>query len=276
MERQEQEQQQRPDIDVRAIINEHNIIKKHLYEGIYVDIPYRFPPEEIRLLDLSTGHGNDLHKWYFSNYRHVVGIDIYEPSIREAKQRFKNLSVKTFRNPFSANFIQGDLKNEQFVDTFIENHYDMNKKFDAISMNNAIHYFFDKEKNLETLMSLIGNVIKPGGYFFGLDLDGKRIIDILNENIVSKNYSIEPSFNSKKVSKSYGNKYMFTLNTDDDNRSTYFSIRGKSTEYLVDIDELERVANKFGMKLLKTFHISENKSDDLFYIDVIFMFQKHV
>lgn len=243
----------------------HSNAKKSLYEEMYTRIPYRIPTCKARLLDLSCGRCGDLHKWYAVGYKHVVGIDVHERSLSEAQSRIQSKKKKTL-NEFNVDLVHEDLLDADFVSSFAETNFE---KFDTVSMNFALHYFFKDLDCVDHLMAMISKVLRPGGFFFGIDLDGNRIRNVVDEKIH------EHESNDKYVLTPYfeDNSYSFCLT--EDHGSNYFQfMKTSSMEYLVDVDKLVELCEKNSLILERIEHLTEDKMNHVIYFDVVFVFKK--
>ena len=253
----------------------HGNIKRDLYSEVNSLIPYNIfdsDPRQQRkyLLELAVGHANDLHKWYDTGFTDIIGIDKDDDSIEQAEQRYINKKKRILdeHNIFEVNFEKGDLKDENFIEN-IKNKYE--NTFDVVSINFALHYFFentDDYKILKNLITMIHAVLKPGGIFMGIDVDGTRIIHLDERNIKGELFEINPLW---KRPGSVKNDYNYKLKGDT---SGYFNRDRWSYEFLVDMNILSDIArenNRF--KIAKIQNISDVETEMLF-LDVIFSFVK--
>ena len=87
------------------------------------------------VLDLACGKMGDRRKW--EHVQRYVGIDISDVQIKDACARFKDAG-----SPFDAKFIRGDLG---AVDLSRTGALELNERFDAISIQFALHYLFKSE-----------------------------------------------------------------------------------------------------------------------------------
>lgn len=138
----------------------HNHIKRNLYDKYTRNIN--------KLLDLACGKGGDLNKWESNNIKNVIGYDINEKSIMEARKRIEKSKSST------------DVKVD--VKDLSRNVIDGNKDCDVVTSMFAFHYFFESEDTFNTIMKSIDNNLKVGGYFMGTMFDGKLITDLIKES----------------------------------------------------------------------------------------------
>lgn len=236
--------------------NLHNALKRSQIYSAFTDIPYG--DSRISFLDLSCGRGGDLHKIYDAGYTMMVGIDRDADAIHEAKQRHRK-SHPTF----DANFRVHDLKEPLFYDD----------RFDTVSLQYALHYYFDKPESLRNLLVTVSTHLVYGGMFIGTYMDSRHLHTSENDL-----YEFEHS-NTKGTT--YGNVYKFRLKSGPSttskfmNRPHYFE-KGVSEEYVIDEHELQKVALSVGLRLVSLDQPFADSSNDILAADRTFVFEKYV
>jgi mRNA (guanine-N7-)-methyltransferase len=116
------------------------------------------------LLDLASGRGGDLLKWRDNpKIKNVVGFDINEKSVKEAKRRYVTIKIK---KGLKAVFYVKDLGKDSVSDI---------GTFDIITCNFAFHYFFKSPKTLETILQTISSSSKKGTIFIATLFDGNLV-----------------------------------------------------------------------------------------------------
>lgn len=104
--------------------------------------------KRIRVLDLGCGGG--AHAWYFAREGFdTFGIDGSESGIRQAEELLKQDALK-------ANLTVGDFTQLDFPSEF----------FDVIIDSSAVQH--NSFGNIRLIHKQIRNLLKPGGYFFGI------------------------------------------------------------------------------------------------------------
>lgn len=140
----------------------HNFVKRQLYDKYTKNIN--------KLLDLACGKGGDLDKWISNNINSVIGYDIDENSIIEAKRRVneyklpKKTDIQLYVKDLSKDIIEG------------------NNDYDVITSMFAFHYFFENQDTFNNIIKSINNNLKDNGYFICTLFDGDSIQKILNNN----------------------------------------------------------------------------------------------
>jgi SAM-dependent methyltransferase len=150
----------------------HNWVKRQLVEQ------YVLPRQVI--VDIGFGKGGDLHKYSFLFPKYLLGVDIDAEHLREAQKRFSGLSTQHHFE--RVKFVQGDLTQTATFTHLVESGaLTQLASVDVFACQNALTYF---PKTLDTLCSLvhfIAQFLKPGGYWFGTCVDGKRIEQLVNK-----------------------------------------------------------------------------------------------
>lgn len=205
---------------------------------------------DIKLLDLAVGKGNDMQKWHDNGIMYVVGFDIDESSINEANIRYnqliKRLKFEKKMIP-KYKFYVMDLslsKNIGIINDIIGD-----VKFNVVSCQFAIHYFFRDVDSLNTLITVVKNHIHNQGFFIGTTMDGVKIAKKLESahNFGNDIFMIEKEYD---VLNKYGSTYLVSLGKDSD--SDHYFVNKKSKEYIVDIEVLKKVCEKFGLVYVGT------------------------
>ena len=232
----------------------HNWIKKNLI----VNLTNELKQKNIFLLDIAVGRGGDIDKWKTARISGVFGFDTSEESINSmdpfnqgAKERLKNFQDLNVNVQFEV----GDALNPsepliKNINSFLKKHH--TDAFQIVSCQFALHYFFKEITDLQIVLAFVSRYLKKGGFFIGTTMDGSKIKNLFkgmgNVKIYNKNplFVIKRDFTMKQTSP-YGNKYRYIIN-DINDAGNYFNTMGESTEYLVDFDELRRVAANFGLE----------------------------
>lgn len=225
------------------------------------------------LLEIACGKGGDLRKWIYLNYKTVVGVDLSLDNIMNnndgAYARFLDTKTKTRNKGTLPNimFLKMDASqiwDKEYISSIEDNtskdfanilwghrnpsinyfkkFYELGskEKFDLVSCQFAIHYFFENEATLDRFIENVDNSLKVGGYFFGTCLDGNLVDLALSSNDtikgtqdgtllwqIRKDYK-EP-FNRENPNYNFGKKIHVFVET----------INKEFPEYLVDFNLLK-------------------------------------
>ena len=242
-------------MDLKQIRLIHNCVKTDIIHDAYVSIPYVIPSPSVccSVLDLACGRGGDLHKYYHAHFGRVIAVDNHSDSINEATRRYsKTYSSDTM---FNVSFVVHDLKQPLEY---------MNENVDAVVMNFALNYFFDSIDSLKSLFRTISTWLRPDGVFTGIALDGERVI---KQPLDTQTYNILPSSDFYDTTSVYNRGYVFSFK---ETMNDYFDFRGNMTEYLVDMNELDRIAALFG--LYPQNHRHFDVDDPVLSMDVVFKY----
>jgi len=244
----------RKNSSISDLRNFHNFIKRTLLVNVSSLYRSQNKNQEVNLLDIAVGRGGDLQKYQAGNIKNIFGFDKSRESIESinpfnqgAQTRYANLKDQLNIN---AEFAVGDAMQPSMelinqILQFMKNN-GMNG-FEIMSCQFAVHYFFQSEIALQNVFRAFSPLIKKGGYFVGTTVNGQKITDLLKSDgsFHSTLLSITKKYNAITPRKFYGNKYTFSIN-DTVDQGNYFNTMGESTEYLVNLKELKRVALEHG------------------------------
>lgn len=228
------------------------------------------------LFDIGCGKGGDLSKWIDNKYMKVLGVDVSEDNIVNPNDGiYKRLSENKFFDPsWLYAFVPlnaGNLINKQSINTITDDftrelaltiwNYEKSStpqlqrfnnlvkdKFDVVSCQFAIHYFFKDKEELANFIVNVKNHLKEGGLFVGTCFDGARVnklfIDEGRELVEGKSdYSTV-----WKLQKCYDKYNPLAFGQTI---SVYVeTINKKIDEYLVDFDTLVKEFGKYKIRLL--------------------------
>lgn len=228
----------RRESSVINIRNFHNWTKRELLNKSchYMNINYNMQVNS--LLDLAVGSGCDMKKWYDNNIMYAIGFDICKESINEAKRRYKSLINDLKKKDINYlpiyKFYVLDLSDNDIIRKIKK--FVGRTKFDIVSCQFAIHYFFESSHILSNLINIVNVFLKFNGLFIGTAMNGNKIKQLFNDNNIIENniFKIENKSENTTIS-SYNNKCSVMLGGEEING--YFK-NGESNEYLVDINEL--------------------------------------
>jgi len=238
----------------------HNWVKRELIKQSCDHLRENYNITDITLLDIACGKGGDMAKYIDNGIMNVIGFDIDAKSIEEAKRRYndilKQLRRKNVKKLPNYKFYVMDLSDKKNLDEI--RRIIGGIRFDIVSCQFAIHYFFKSEEILNTFMTIVSSYIKNNGFFIGTTMNGDNIKDIFKKsgNVIQNSiFKIVNNTDIKDINNSYNNKYSVSLGKDTDTEH-YFA--GKiSEEYLVNIEELKKISNKFNLMFIGTTEFSD-------------------
>lgn len=160
----------------------HNWIKK--YYTLLNTRKVQGQVSHYRLIDFACGKGGDLLKWkdmafmyQDSHPMNVLGVDVVMDNLDNpyngACKRWNDMrsgdAGKTLETNLQVAFHQHDSSEpitKENVSEFKKNSYQM------VSVQFALHYFFQTQETLHTFVDNVANAISLGGYFVGTCFDG--------------------------------------------------------------------------------------------------------
>ena len=129
-------------------------------------------------------------------------------------------------------------------------------KFDVVSCQFALHYFFKDEYTLETFCKNVNILLKEGGHFIGTCFDGSQV----NDNFIQSNTSrLEGNIDDNvvwRIDKAYDE---YDKNKPVGSAIDVFveSIGQSRREYLVDLQHLGKILKKHDIELEKQYSFHE-------------------
>lgn len=262
-------------------INREKILSKPMLTfhniGVKSKLFSKFKNQKYSLCDLASGKAGDLNKWIENRFTHVVGIDSNIDNILNnidgAYRRLTKIKNTTTNNT-NIVFLQKDLTTDWDDTSSIENtqmlelystmwgniykndisnpnilkYYNiMNKKFDVVSCQFAIHYMFKDDQILQTFCDNVDKITKKEGYFIGTCLDGQLV-----DRLLSKSTSGEViGEHNDNVLWMMNKKYdTFEKKTGQSINVYLESINVIHEEYLVHFDLLSEKLEEKGFKQL--------------------------
>ena len=209
-----------------------------------------------KLLDLCSGKGVDITKIKKARYAEVVGMDIDGTAVKFAQEYYQKRVPMPKPKGY---YVRGDSSKliwPEQATAFTEADKIYTKKyiptkyyFDTISIQFCVHYFFENEIKLRTIVQNLNDNLKIGGYVIGSCFDGERI-----NNSFGKAKSIEGKTFSKeimwKIEKKYTSKLSFTQRAMYGKEIDVFvkTIGIHHKEYLVNFKFFDAVMEAYGFK----------------------------
>ena len=241
------------------------------------------------MLDMSVGKGGDLNHWIDADVNMLIGIDISKncliDSTNGACNRILNKISETDNTHIGENYMMiwgdssknildgscgKDLLNKNYLDVIygnipiesinngkLRNFYNLGNivskdgGFDIVSSQFSIHYYFKNDLALSTFLNNVSKSLKLGGRFVGTCLNGTEVFNTLKtEDTVSSNLDTLCWKITKKYKQTNFTPTNASLGMEIDVYNE--SIGATFTEYLVNIEYLEKICSKHGLTLLES------------------------
>ena len=212
----------------------HNNVKKCLISFA------RQGRQDYKLFDIGVGRGGDMFKWSKNKIMHVIGYDVDDLSIQEAKRRFLNSNFSDDHHYDFYTFPNIHLA----VDTLNIGP----NQFDIVSCQFAIHYFFKNEQLITNLIETVSKILKPNGKFIGTFMDADEL-SVLTNNFTSMFHNSTCLIHPRSVidpKTPYGNCMQVHLTN-----TLYFGECSISIEYLVYKHHLKEICKQYGLTLIE-------------------------
>lgn len=199
--------------------------------------------DPLRVLDMCCGKGGDLLKWENSSITHLICTDIAEVSMQQCEERYKTMMDRNRKSQkpkrlFTAEFFACD----STLQRLREKYRDPSIELDLVSCQFAFHYCFESLKQAECMIRNAAECLRPGGYFIGTIPDAndimKRQRQADSNEFGNEIYRIK-FLSDTEMPPLFGAKYNFELDGVVN-----------CPEFLVYFPLLEKLAAKFGLKLI--------------------------
>ena len=230
----------------------HNWIKRSLI------MEYAKGKGRKTVLDLASGKGGDLHKFHAAGVETVVGLDIDQPSINEAKRRYVEAKLKQLKG-LKAYYYHLDIATQSVFTELTRQ--GINTDFGLVNCQFALNFFFRSEDRLDRFFKNVAENLTLGGHFIGTALNGRKVYKLLEKlgkgEKIASDQTLSPVY---KIEKKYENKGDFDkLPLTGEKIHVYLAgdtvlSRGQD-EWLVNFEKLDKYVEKYGLQriLLKDF-----------------------
>lgn len=131
--------------------------------------------------------------------------------------------------------------------------------FDVVMMSYSITFFFESDDKLNMLLDNVDHLLKPGGVFIIIGMDGNKVKKWIENKSVEDNdlFTIKKLFSSSSQ-KGKGKRALGVGNQAEEIEITMkspFSLVESQREYLVDFDKLEKSLKMRRYKLIKSSYV---------------------
>ena len=258
----------------------HNFIKSKLIAAIC-----SVGSKSISIMDTSIGRGGDIKKYLHSKnpIDFLFALDI-SPDVRKAtyiyqmdyskKPRALFMQYNTSESIINGAGLKGSdeiiKRNKTLIDIIYDKKKNVpkkyeeidkryrgiaKKKFDIISSQFSVHYYFKDEITLRGYIQNLSDNCEKGGYFIGTCYDGLKVFNALKENGMIEMFD---SYKNKvySISKNYE---IDNFTYEKDNKEKMFgqiinvymsSIGMEIPEYLVNFDFFKDIMKEYRFKLV--------------------------
>ncbi|KAG0147205.1 hypothetical protein CROQUDRAFT_656311 [Cronartium quercuum f. sp. fusiforme G11] len=191
-----------------------------------------------KVLELGCGKGGDLAKWQKAGVEELYGFDIAKVSVEQAEQRYQDGS----RHKFSAKFTALDCFTVD-ISTVLKPK-ELARPFDAVSLQFCMHYAFESEAKVRTMLRNVSANLIKGGVFIGTIPDPDlllRRLDAMNGSSTAwGNPVYEVRFQALQPRPVFGYKYNFYLKDAVEH----------VPEYVVFWEPFVQLAAEYGLELV--------------------------
>lgn len=157
----------------------------------------------VRVLDLGSGRGGDLHKWHHANASEYVGVDVSYESCEEALRRAafcRGMKTKILNNSVAEFFAAEQEHCLAPVGTF-----------NVISLQFVLNYVVDSHRALAQLFESCVRCLRPGGVIVGTTVDDAVAREYMDARDHSDYFSLSSVPGQEMSSSDIGYLYQFYL-----------------------------------------------------------------
>jgi hypothetical protein len=221
------------------------------------------------ILDIGTGKGQDLARYFRAGVKNLIALDSNKASLSELIRRKFSLVSTDYVNKDS------HIKKETFstnvyvllanmVESYILNLTKLyntiripNNFIDSIICNLSVHYYIYTPELLQNFISFVDNLIKDNGHLVLTCFFGEEVFNLLKNLKQGDTWLL-----SEQGVVKYSIKKLYSSNKLEDNGQQIsvllpFSKGKYYEEYLVNTRYLEKELNKHGYKLVLKQKISD-------------------
>ena len=240
----------------------------------------------VSVFDIACGKMGDMMKYCKADFKTIVGIDKSVDNITNAKDGAYSRLLSNLKQPWNAKYeknkyaflpmdaskvldaayiskmedkdtqeIANVLWGNKSVPALSPYHGIVKERFDLVSCQFAIHYFFEDKGVLRSLLTNVDALIKEGGYFIGTCLDGVSVDKKFRSQGVSKGQALTGTKHDRVMWRLEKGYETFDLENEDNNFGTEISVYMETIgkvfkEYLVDYRLLEKELASFQLRPL--------------------------
>ncbi|GFN79242.1 mRNA cap guanine-n7 methyltransferase-like [Plakobranchus ocellatus] len=232
--------------------NFNNWIKSVLIARTLEKLRAKDPQKTVSVLDLCSGKGGDLLKWKKGNIDYLVCADIAATSVEQSESRYKENLQRENNRLYGAEFIVADCTKDRLK----EKYRHRGQSFDLVSCHFSFHYCFESYAQALVMLRNVSECLRVGGYFIGTTPNSNELVRRLRNSkgntFGNEVYSITFPQEDKTNFPLFGAMYNFNLEGVVD-----------CPEFLVYFPVLERLAARFGLKLIKKQAFAEYFKDNV-------------
>ncbi len=200
------------------------------------------------VVDIGSGVGGDIFKYSKTGVKQLFLIEPSEKNIEEMNNRIYN-NKKHLRGIGDIKMLKAGGEEYRKICSFV------NKKVDFINMFFSLTFFFKNEKMLNNLVETVDCLLENDGTFMGTVMDGYLVEkELSKDNIITNQYEIIKLWEGERKS-FYGNE--ISIDFKNTITATY------QKEYLVYLNELERLLASKGIYLEKIMNFGSQDSEKL-------------
>lgn len=281
-----QKNEKRVDSLTKPLADFHSYIKKKIIT--------ENSPDGGSLLDLACGKGGDLNHFLDTKLESVIGIDcsrdnlesingscnrVLSSLLSNTNELLDNIMYicgdcsKNIKDGSAANdqlskyyldIVYGNIEKSSITNPKLSKFYELGKQgFNIVSVQFAMHYFFESESILSQFLNNISESLIEGGKFIGTCLDGNKVNKLLKSKKILSKYDGDTLL--WKIIKKY-NDSQYSNSFCSNKIDIYFNSIGQTTsEYLVNFDYFINECKKYKLELIEVKSFEDLYNKDINY-----------
>ncbi|KIM60598.1 hypothetical protein SCLCIDRAFT_123823 [Scleroderma citrinum Foug A] len=174
-----------------------------------------------KVLDMGCGKGGDITKWEKARIKELVGVDIADVSIAQARERWEAMRWPRF----VASFAALDCYKEPLSKAFPPEK--LAQPFDVVSMQFCMHYAFETAEKARCMLQNVSQWLREGGILVGTIPNADYLLERLDalppsvQDLSFGNSVYSIRFEDRQSRPLFGHRYYFWLNDAVDNVPEY-------------------------------------------------------
>lgn len=204
--------------DKKAILGENSFLMTPFLREWQKNNILKHIPHNPTIFDIGIGTGRSKELWDAKNAVAIWGVEPNEDNISQLRKKYiKNLHVQPWGGE--------DSRIREWAPS---------QTFDVVMMSYSITFFFENKERLSDLLTNVDYLLKPGGVFIVIGMDGGRVKKFSKKNVVDNDlFTIKFNDKKDKDKSVFSNEIEITMKSP-------FSLVESQKEYLVNFDTLEQ------------------------------------
>lgn len=225
------------------------IFRKFIHKQVKIPLYEQAIPDSSTILELGSGRAADYHKWLGKGFT-VYSVEPDKELINEGLARIQ--STGQYEDRFK--FLQSIAQDTQSIVSWLSK--SKTPKVDAVVSMISSTFFFGSKNDFMNVMKTIDEVVKVGGIFMGIMIDGVKMQELVEKK--GKNNELDNSVINIKLNKNkwkssnfpFGRENFVHLKDDD-------VLPKNQIEWLTDFDYMANILQELGFVIRNTHFLPD-------------------